>query len=44
MKHIYQIFGARYFGPFEVLDQVTYVAYRLNLPQNFKIHNVFHIS
>ncbi|KAK8985770.1 hypothetical protein V6N11_021623 [Hibiscus sabdariffa] len=35
----------RYIGPFEVLEKVDPVAYRLALPPQFdKIHNVFHVS
>ena len=35
----------RYVGPFEILDKVGEVAYRLALPPVLSgIHNVFHIS
>jgi hypothetical protein len=34
----------RYCGPFEVLDRVGPVAYRLALPPTVKGHNVFHVS
>ncbi|KAL4311333.1 hypothetical protein GQ457_01G019650 [Hibiscus cannabinus] len=35
----------RYIGPFEVIEKVGSVAYRLTLPPEFdKIHNVFHVS
>jgi hypothetical protein len=34
----------RYCGPFEFLDRVGLVAYRLALPPTIKAHNVFHIS
>jgi hypothetical protein len=34
----------RWIGPFKVLDQINPVAFRLELPNNLKIHNVFHMS
>jgi hypothetical protein len=34
----------RYIGPFPVTEQVSSVAYRLHLPPQYKIHNVFHVS
>jgi hypothetical protein len=34
----------RYCGPFEVLDRVGPVAYRLALTPTVKAHNVFHVS
>ncbi|KAF5761287.1 hypothetical protein HanXRQr2_Chr16g0763291 [Helianthus annuus] len=34
----------RYIGPFEVIERVGSVAYKLNLPEELNgIHNVFHI-
>ncbi|GJV90521.1 hypothetical protein Tco_1538334 [Tanacetum coccineum] len=35
----------RYVGPFEIVEQVGMVAYRLELPQELSgIHNVFHVA
>ncbi|CAJ2662834.1 unnamed protein product [Trifolium pratense] len=39
-----QKLGMRYFGPFEIIDCVGKVAYKLKLPDNAKIHTVFHVS
>jgi hypothetical protein len=34
----------QYCGPFEILDRVEPVAYRLALPPTVKEHVVFHVS
>ncbi|MCO5598108.1 hypothetical protein L7F22_052199 [Adiantum nelumboides] len=34
----------RYYGLFQVYDKISDVAYRLKLPENWKIHNAFHVS
>ena len=33
----------RYCGPFEILERIGPVAYRLALPSIVKVHDVFHV-
>ena len=40
----YAKLSPRYYGPFEVLEIIRPVAYRIALLANTRAHNVFHVS
>jgi hypothetical protein len=33
----------QYCGPFEILERIGLIAYRLSLPPTIRAHNVFHV-
>ena len=43
-EKIYIKLSPWYYGPFKVLEEINEVAFKLELPKHWRIHNAFHIN
>ncbi|MCO5607209.1 hypothetical protein L7F22_061402 [Adiantum nelumboides] len=43
-ERLFPKLSMRYYGPFQACDKISDVAYRLKLPESWRIHNAFHVS
>ncbi|MCO5609114.1 hypothetical protein L7F22_063336 [Adiantum nelumboides] len=43
-ERLFPKLSMRYYGPFQIIEQINDVSFRLRLPDTWKIHNAFHVS
>ena len=43
-ERLFPKLSMRYYGPFQAIERINDVVYRLKLLENWMIHNAFHVS
>ncbi|MCO5580766.1 hypothetical protein L7F22_034636 [Adiantum nelumboides] len=43
-ERLFPKLSMRYYGPFQITEEINDVSFRLRLPDTWKIHNAFHVS